>query len=234
MYITKNAVYLHVPKTAGTWMELIILPKIVASHDTNLDFLPDTFTHCFAAVRNPWEWYVSLYKFCINGSEIEMPLWPSSIMKTINRVVNFEEFIKILSSPTQDFKQKLINTNREVFLQGAFIDGNDWPLHKRLKNTFKPIAREWVNNDKGFYNHVFSLYSKHATYIGRFENLNTDLRQFIIKVGDITPEIENNLKTIQPINVTKPCDYRLYYTEELKNLVYESNKSIIKQYNYKF
>jgi hypothetical protein len=74
----------------------------------------------------------------------------------------------------------------------------------------------------------------HATDIGKFENINNDLKQFIIKVGDMTPEIENNLKTIQPINVTKPSDYRSYYTEELKNLVYESNKSIIKQYNYEF
>lgn len=234
MYITKNAVYLHVPKTAGTWMEQIILPAILEQHDTNLDCLPKNFNYCFAVVRNPWSWYVSLYKFCTVGSEIEMPLWPTSIMQTIGRPVDFEEFVKIMMSPSNEFKVNLIRNNRVVFLQDYFRKDDDWVLKWRLKNTFRPIAREWVKNNFNFYKHIFNLYTKHATDIGNYENLKEDLRSFIIKVGDMTPDIEKNLQEVSPINYTPYSNYRDYYTSELRQLVYDHNKDIIKRFNFKF
>lgn len=234
MYITKNAVYLHVPKTAGTWMEQVILPAVLEQHDTNLDCLPQKINHCFAVVRNPWSWYVSLYKFCTIGSEMEMPLWPTSIKNTIGKPVNFEEFLKIMISPDNVFKLNLIKTNRVVFLQDYFVKGDDWMLKWRLKNTFRPIAREWVNNNDNFYKHIFNLYTKHATDIGKYDNLKEDLRSFIIKVGDMTPKIEHNLQTTPPINYTPHSDYRNYYTEDLKKLVYDHNIDIINKFNFKY
>lgn len=234
MYITKNAVYLHIPKSAGTWMEQVILPAVVEQHDTNLDCLPNKYEHCFAVVRDPWSWYVSLYKFCTLGSEIEMPLWPTSIMRAIGREVSFEEFVKILINPGKKFKNNLITINRVVFLQDYFREGDDWSLKWRLKNTFKPIAREWLNNNYNFYKHVIDLYTKHATDVGNYKTLKDDLRNFIIKVGDMTSEIEYNLKNIPPINYTPRDDYRSYYTSDLKQLVYDHNIDIIERFNFEY
>jgi hypothetical protein len=213
-------------------MEQVILPKVIEQHDTNLDCLPQKINNCFAVVRNPWSWYVSLYKFCTVGSEMEMPLWPTSIMRTIGRLVDFEEFLKIMLSPGNEFKLNLIKNNRAVFLQDYFIEDDDWVLKWRLKNTFRPIAREWVNNNDNFYKHIVNLYTKHATDIGKYDTLKEDLRNFIIKVGDMTPEIEDNLHTITPINYTPYCNYRDYYTAKMEALVYESNKDIINKYKF--
>lgn len=234
MYITKNAVYLHIPKTAGTWLEQVILPAVLEQHDTNLDYLPDNYTYCFAIVRDPWSWYVSLYRFCTIGAEIEMPLWPSSITRTIGRDVSFEDFVNILHYPPDNFKNELIYNNRAVFLKDFFIKNNDWPLKKRLKNTFRPIAREWINNNNNFYKHIINLYTQHATDIGNYNTLVKDLSNFLIKVGDMTSEIDNNLKTLPPINYTPPYNYRDYYTPKLKDLVYINNKDIITKYSFEY
>jgi hypothetical protein len=234
MYITKNAVYLHVPKTAGTWMELVIQPAVLEQHDTNLDYLPDKFNHCFAVVRNPWCWYVSLYKFCTIGSEMEMPLWPTTIMSTIGKEVSFEEFMDIMLTPSLEFRKKLIEVNRVVFLKDYFVKNDDWILKNRIKNTFRPIAREWVNTSDNFYRHIFNIYTKHATDIGTYCSIKDDLRKFIIKVEDMTPTIENNLHSIPPINYTPKSNYRDYYTTNLRDKVFKHNEDIINQFNFKY
>jgi len=235
MYITNNAVYLHVPKTGGTWMDCVLSSIITEGHDCNLDWMPKQYTHCFAAVRNPWAWYVSLYKFCIYGSEMEMPIWPQSIMMTFGaKSVSFETFLKTLLSPSLQFKHDLIKNNRIVMMQNYFVDPNDWALKNRLKNTYKPIAREWLNNHNDYYTHVCNLYLQYATVIGKTETLKDDLSSFITNVGDMTPQVKYQLNHMLPINTTTKDDYREYYSKSLCDLVYDHAKEVINKFGYTF
>lgn len=64
MIICKQFVFVHVPKTGGTWMrnELRKLPSFLEERTHHVAFKEEpSEKHTFALVRNPWDWYASLY-----------------------------------------------------------------------------------------------------------------------------------------------------------------------------
>lgn len=68
MFVTEHFVFLHLPKAAGTYIEMILKedlawPLLLESiHGRHKD-LPDEFKSktTVGIWRNPWEWYASLY-----------------------------------------------------------------------------------------------------------------------------------------------------------------------------
>jgi hypothetical protein len=107
-------------------------------------------------------------------------------------------------------------------------------IAKRLKNTYKPIAREWLNNQYDYYTHVCNLYLQHATVIGKTETLKDDLSAFITAVGDMTPQVKYQLDNLLPINTTTKDDYREYYSKSLRDFVYDHAKEVINKFGYTF
>lgn len=70
MIVTDSFVYLHMPKTAGTWVQTHlgkVLPAHYPSSESHV-WLRDHQEHLegrtvFASMRNPWDWYISWYQF---------------------------------------------------------------------------------------------------------------------------------------------------------------------------
>jgi hypothetical protein len=226
---TKNAIYLHFPKTASSWMSAVLSPITVATahkHEVPVDI--EQYQNVFCFVRNPWDWYVSFYSAINNGSELyhsrssdqPSPIKKKSLILSLPKNIDFTNFVILLSNPTDEFKNKLaanITAERKIFgKRASFIE-------------------EWQKSNLGLYESLYKYYTNHATMIGKYENLKDDLVSMIKTAGDFNKEVSDNISNLPPTNVTaNRKDYREYYTDETKNLVFQSNEKIIGQHNYKF
>jgi hypothetical protein len=93
---SKNVLFIHVPKNAGTSVAMQLYQTPLA-HRTALFYLrsdTDWFVtrKSFAIVRNPWDRVVSAYEFARqNGSDL-VTIDPT-VLKTIQRFNTFDDFI---------------------------------------------------------------------------------------------------------------------------------------------
>jgi len=106
-----------------------------------------------------------------------------------------------------------------------------FPLQLRFENIYRESNR---------YDIVFCFDGKLAIdYVGKYETLYKDLKKIfeindIEMTGSIDDYFEENKNECKVINYSKHDHYGTYYTDELIDIVYEQEKSIIEKYGYKF
>lgn len=234
MIVTKNAVYLHNPKTGGTWLKHILDPILIDYVEHHVPEGPFDHINTFTFVRNPWSWYVSLYLFLRNGSEhyqASTKLKPPIIQALSDK--SFDEFIKFSTCPNLAFKNKVFSIYKIFEL--ADIKTQSYNEVQVLSKPEGVILTEWINGDKSYYNVICDVYTRYAHTIGKYETLKPDLVKMLIQSGDASEEILERVETTPPINVTTDKDdYRLYYNDSTRQMVADTSKELIERYGYEF
>ena len=191
-----NAIFIHIPKTAGTSIETILFENINSNdylkywygnvnnyeldHST-IKYLVENCKHYnknffkFCVVRNPYERLVSEYKYCKN--------YYSRFIKNIN---SFKEFIFELNSK---FNQVLENEENNHHLISHYL-----PQYK--------------------FTHIDSKNS--LDFIMKFENLEEDW----IKLCE-NLKINKKLIKVDKYSSKKKYNYLDYYDDKLKEIVYQ-------------
>jgi len=219
---TKNAAYLHFPKTASSWMNKVLAPVTLTKfqrHAIPADIKKYQNVFCF--IRNPWDWHVSFYKFISNGGELYYsPIKRAALTLSLPKNINFTNFVKLLCDPSNEFRDTL----------AANI-----VAEKKIFSNSSPHIEQWQHSNTGLYSSLINYYTMPASYVGKYENLKDDLIYMTKTAGDFTNEILDNILNMPPRNVTV-CkeDYRNYYTDETIEIVHSTSKNIIKKYNYEF
>jgi hypothetical protein len=221
--VTKNAVYLHVPKTAGMWVADVLKP-ITLSH--TLHDIPTSRPqqkHVFAFVRSPWSWYASFYQFHVSGSD-KYHLSFSPVGRAMVTDISFEEFVHNSIDPTVKYKQKILN----------YIKLDAW-AHKVDAGWLHELFTTWLESNDGLYQHFCNIYCRYATKVGMFENLRSDLLDMVSEANDLTPIVLENIVSSPPLNVTATeFDYTTLYTHDLYDAVKLSSAKLIEMKNYEF
>src|SRR5690606_18066533 len=104
--VRANALFLHIPKTGGTWIEHALVRSGVAiepaggidgvtSRHPVLPLLTQRFDFTFAFIRHPLSWYESWWKFQAGlWREFEPGVWhPQRVLEPCRSDV-FSEFIR--------------------------------------------------------------------------------------------------------------------------------------------
>ena len=79
MLVTKDFVFLHMLKTGGTWVREVfageVIPNDLPKHAV-ANRIPMEHRHKprLGFVRNPWDWYVSLYEY-LSRTDADEPFW---------------------------------------------------------------------------------------------------------------------------------------------------------------
>lgn len=244
MILTANAVYLHVPKTGGNWINSILLHKTEKEIEHGIPKKKDLRPYIFCFVRNPWDWYVSFFEYIKNGSEIENSKGsPFSELSILNKnfTANFDSYLNFFSGDTpQEEKKQLFNLIRiknlyKISLENGNILQNSKLLEEKLNNIYShEIIKEWSNSNSSFIEIVFNRYIRESTHIGKYENLRENFLEFTRMSGDLDNIVQHDIEELPKINVTKnKKDYRTYYNDTQAELVFNSAR-FLDQYGYKF
>ncbi len=207
-----NAVFLHVPKTAGASISHGILeafpgaqnlptrglrrPTGAAQHVA--DRLSDpgvyarTFSFCF--VRNPWDWTVSGWKHVTGARDAYDGNGP-----------DFAEFVAgdwRRGLATNPHKLKFASAELHVAFHTKITQWQHL-LVGRLRPRLAPIA-----------------------FYARFEQLETDWARICERLGR---EI-----VLPQVNVSKKSHYSEHYDDRLRAIVAERNAPLIERFGYRF
>jgi hypothetical protein len=220
LLVTKYFVFLHLPKTGGSWVREVCFRNLPrewriendleshASYDDAAERFGDLPMLCF--VRNPWDWYVSWYHWLKANPPPEphtleeRPMWVmafdrgrSDFATAVRRACTGESFANPRTSETM----------REL--------GVD-----HYSALYRIIAGGGVDAGK--------------VEVGRFERLREDLTAFMERHDvPLTNEFRTAVRGQPAVRASNRAHYRSYYDDELRELVAEKNE-LVAEYGYSF
>jgi len=246
-------VFVHLPKCAGTFVTkalLLMYPKsyrpLVYKDGSSPNHIPHykvfntkgklaslRVLPSFGVIRNPWDYYVSLYYFTRERADAA---WAAgTIYNRLGRPKTFEVYMRKLFSNTiikegeaekphvQSERMYKLNAGGltvmyldKFFKKGVFNNSIDYigRNHKKLISIDRVIKCEDLHNE--LYDVLVSYNCKHKVLATK----NKFIR--FVKNKEIWR------------NPSKRGPYRELYTDDLKDMVREKDRLIIDKYGYEF
>ena len=252
----QNFIYLDVYKTGSTHINYLLKrialePEIRRNRHAPLTKVrPFTWKAgklVFATVRNPWDWYVSMWSY---GHTKENPLYDH-----IKSAVGKAELDALydMAEPQESFPLWLKSIHDPVFL-GRVLKGHRLPVsgladfmgfytYRFLRVTlpYPELLLRWpfVRSMDG----AIALQKRLAMYdvLMKSETLDAEFAEFVVKYRErcgFIPQAEDlvNAKAAEHKNtsIRKLASYRDYYTDELCDLVAKRDRLFIELFDYQF
>lgn len=220
MIETKNAIYMHIPRTGGIWVQNVLSP--IALKDIDHGLINESVNKpVIAFVRNPWNWHISVYEFLKNGS-VEMN-FSKQIMQSLWTALgpdpSFEFFLENVNNPSLQFRNKILRISK--ILNSSTIQ--EQQLELQLFNA-------WILNDISLYQLMVNEFTKYCTYTFRAENIRNDLIHAMDLVGDLNETMY--LRALEIPNTNVSIKSGVTYDDKTYAMVQESCKSVIEKYGY--
>jgi hypothetical protein len=238
MIVTKHFVYIHTSRTAGTFLNKLILDHVpgaqMLQYHGHLRDLPEEFSHLpvIGFVRNPWDWYVSMFFDYRRKQQYVFKIIFDSGARGFAEIV--PRFLKLgdNSDQSKSLLAQLVKAAPTVIDAAA-------PSRLHLPGlTSEHFAN--YSEDQGYYSWLFRLMyeskNSHRIHIGRFENLREEaLRLLTISGTPITGGISAYLERSEALNSSpRPKEFVGGYPPELEQLVADKEKYLIDQFGYDF
>jgi hypothetical protein len=229
MLIHDKFVFFHMPKTAGTFITHVLKSELSITdgpgfgHSSWYDLPPDAANKpVLFFVRNPWDWYVSFYHFLEQYPEGQTD------RKQLVRRFLFDENSNDFATAVRNACTRLSDPNHPAVREMIAELPSDHPTRRLMLGRHDYYSAVYLTMLGERFN------SKRLT-IGRFENLIEDLQQFLFdaRVSE-ADRVMRRIRAEEPLNLTVHRPYREYYDDELRDLVGQSCKVLIDQYDYKF
>jgi hypothetical protein len=266
MIKTEKIIYLQMPKTGCTYIASLLIKiaggKQIGKRKHNALRNYNTNRLIVGSIRNPWDWYVSLWAFGCSSR--------GSLYNRVNGLFSIELFSKLLRMKLDEVYYKF----KIPFglWRSLYQDTADPELFRKwIKVILNPERREDLNEGfwktpisefAGFMTYRYArlylknIFSKEAKKIRNIDDLklydnsnnlinmiirNESLEDDFLEVlrntnHPIDKDALNKLKNSPPkkINYSTHKKTSFYYDDETINLVREKEKFLIDKYNYEF
>jgi hypothetical protein len=224
--ITKHFILLHVPKTGGTFLTHLCLEHLPPEWEARehqwthggYDHVPPELESvpALAFVRNPWDWYVSWYHWALEHPPVDA-CRPGLVWRDM------------MGSGQHTFKETVIRACSPVQMATAAPAA---PPH---------WLRKMVSADVDYYSALHSLITRAdaedgAVTVRPFEALTEGFLHFLDAHDLQVPEsLRAACLELPPVNASqRDPDYRRYYDDDLRNVLYTKASALIDRYGYSY
>ena len=238
MIVTKQFIYIHTSRIAGTFLNRLILEHVPGSqmiqYHGHLRDLPAEFSHLpvIGFVRNPWDWYVSMVFDYRRKQQYVYQI--ISDRDALDFTATVSRFLGL--GDNSDQSKRLLK--QLVKAAPTFINART-PSRRGIPGLRSEHFANFPHGH-GYYSWLFQLMyeseNAHSIHIGRFENLRDEaLRLFELTGTPITKRIASYLDKAEVLNPSpRPKHYVDGYTPELAQLVADKEKTLIDEFGYTF
>jgi hypothetical protein len=205
--ITPHFVFVHLPKTGGTFIERICREHLKIEHETPnihepVGAIPPEYSELpvFTLIRNPWDWYVSWWH---HARQFE-PFWGWEEVRDLP----FPDAVRLACGIGLTSSAHWATTMRKF----------DCDYYSMLwQRTFRAQQRRGLEVE-----------------VGRQENLRGDFLSFLDRHRVPGDALRRAVLHAEPVNPSQHDGYRDYYDDALRNLVSEKARRIVRTYGYEF
>jgi hypothetical protein len=230
MIVTEKFVFVHLPRTGGTFVSELIRKFFPEAHEIGYHLprtlLPRQYSHLpvLGAVRNPWEFYVSWY----------------------HHVLPRDAATTLISWMTDRGKLGFVGTTRNALNLGVDNQRLDVLIEilpeevdygrRHIPNITKEAMRRVRGTGVGYYtfrfNHLFG--NADEMFICRQETLRHDLLNFFEAIGAASSHLRDYVLGSEKMNTADHLHYSTYYTPELADLVSIRDRQLVERFGYIF
>ena len=229
MIVTDKFVFVHLPRTGGTFVSEIIRKFFPSAHEIGYHLpralLPREFSHLpvLGTVRNPWEFYVSWY----HHQQSSNRHGPLISFLSENRKLDFVQ-------TTRNALNLGVSDKLDVLIQALPEDFNYRERH--VSNLTRDVMRKIRGAGIGLYTFRFNEMFGQAddVYFCRVESLRSDLMTFFETIGVASDALRSYVLGLDKKNISEHLHYATYYTPELVDLVLIRDRPLIERFGYVF
>ena len=230
MIVTDKFVFVHLPRTGGTFVSEVIRKFFPSAHEIGhhlpRELLPREYSHLpvLGTIRNPWEFYVSLYHYILpRGAASTFVSWMSE-----NGTLDFEGSIRnLLNLGVNDERIDVL-----IEMLPEHVDYSRTQIPNVSKDTMRQVRGTGVAYFTFRFNQMFGVADD--VFFCRLETLNQDLVAFFEGIGAATDELRDYVLHSDKKNISEHLHYSTYYTPELAELVSMRDHPVIKRFGYVF
>lgn len=230
MLVSDKFVFLHLPRTGGTFVYEVIRKFFPSAREIGYHFprelLPGEYSHLpiLGTVRNPWEFYISWYHHVRpRGTASILFSWLSEngrlgLIGTIRNALNLG-----------------VNDERLDALIETLPEQVDYS-RRNIPNMTKDAMRKVRGTGVGYYtfrfNHLFG--NADDVFFCRLETLRQDLVAFFEGIGAATDELRDYVLRLDKKNTAEYAPASTYYTAELAELVRIRDRQLVERFGFTF
>jgi hypothetical protein len=230
MIVTDKFVFVHLPRSGGTFVTGIIRKFFPSAHEIghhmSRELLPRDYSHLpvLGTVRNPWEFYVSLYHY----------VWPRDASSVLvswmseNGRLGFRGSIRnLLNLGANDERLDVL-----IEMLPEHVDYSK----RHVPSINQDAMRRVRGTGLGYYTFRFNQLFGNADdmFVCRLETLRQDLVAFFEGIGAATDELRGYVLGSDKVNAAEHLHYATYYTPELAELVLLRDRPLIERFGYAF
>jgi len=230
MIVTDKFVFLHLPRSGGTFVSEVIRKFFSSAHEIGYHLprvaLPTEFSHLpvLGGVRNPWDFYVSWYHHQHSGNRYS----PLFFGISENRKLDFAQTIR------NALNLGVSGAKLDILIQG--LPENFDYQKNHIANVTKDVMGKIRSTGLGLYSFRFNQMFGPAddVFFCRVESLRSDLMAFFERIGAASEALRNYVLGLDKKNISEHLHYSSYYTPELAELVLIRDRPLIERFGYVF
>jgi len=230
MIATDSFVFVHLPRSGGTFITGLIKRFFHSAHDIGHhlpgEFIPKEYASLpvLGTVRNPWAFYVSLYHY----------LWPKDADTALASWMT-EGGKHGFEGSARNLLNLGVNEKRLDALIELLPETIDYSK-RHIPGVAKHAMEQARGSGVGYYTLRFDQMFGDAEKVTfcRLENIQYDLLAFFHRVNALTNELRDYILGAAKVNAADHRHYSSYYTPDLAALVAVRDRGLIERFGYTF